>query len=406
MHAAPPLEEGRIAVLLSRNARGVSEKTISAARETLSSDDVFVTASLEEAAVAARAIVNRGYSIVVSGGGDGTLSAAVTQICAARRACGEARPLEGMPRFVVLPLGTGNAVARYVIGPRYRKWKGARGVRNALRTLSSLREDNLREISVPALRVDNGTTLCFLGGCGFDSFILDDYRRLRRLVSRVPILNAVLSSVFGYFFATSISTLPQYALGNRRANVRVTAPSSGSVAYVDPRRGDAALPIVSSSSPRCCTSSNSSALLLYEGSATIVAAGATPYYGGGMRLFPFARSTERASAVNLRVARMSPWRFVPNAFGIFAGTYRSPADAIDFIGSEFSIEIIPDDRHPDGIPVQHSGDALGNRKRFDLSVAGPVKFVDLLGLPPAIGHLAVSACDASSVIECEDSSPI
>jgi len=54
----------------------------------------------------------------------------------------------------------------------------------------------------------------------------------------------VLSSVFGYFVATATSTLPQYALGNRQMYVKVSARSG--VAYVDPRRGDAALPIVKS----------------------------------------------------------------------------------------------------------------------------------------------------------------
>mmetsp|Transcript_28501 Transcript_28501/g.87286 ORF Transcript_28501/g.87286 Transcript_28501/m.87286 type:complete len:90 (-) Transcript_28501:57-326(-) len=86
--------------------------------------------------------------------------------------------------------------------------------------------------------------------------------------------------------------------------VRVSAPAGA--AYVDPRRGDAALP-VSGTAP------------LYEGRATIVAAGATPFYGGGMRLFPFARSTPTADSVNLRVATMSPWLFVPNVWGIFRG---------------------------------------------------------------------------------------
>lgn len=366
-------------MLFSLNARGVSKRAIKAARERVPVEDVFVTASLEEAEVAASEIVRRGYAIVVSGGGDGTLSAAVSQICAARRAYGERSPLDGMPRFVVLPLGTGNAVARYVFGPKYGQWKGAAGVRRTLDALNALPEGcPPREIAVPALRVgDSPDTLCFLGGCGFDSFILDDYRRLSRNVRRVPLVRSLLSSVFGYFVATATTTLPMYALGKRRMIVRVTAPS-GPVAYVDPRRGDAALPIT-----------RNGELVLYEGRATIVAAGATPYYGGGMRLFPFARAAASSAAVNLRIARMSPWRFVPNALGIFAGTYRSPTDALDFIGSHFSIQLID---QPDGMPVQHSGDALGRQSRLDLSVAGHVRFVDLLGLPPTLEHLTADCC--------------
>jgi len=115
--AAPALQDGRVAVLLSLNARGVSRRAVEAARSCVPAEDVFATSSLEEARVAADVIVARGYGTVVSAGGDGTLSAAVSMICRARAACGEPRPLEDMPRFVALPLGTGNAVARYVLGP-------------------------------------------------------------------------------------------------------------------------------------------------------------------------------------------------------------------------------------------------------------------------------------------------
>ena len=105
--AAPALDSDRVAVLLSLKARGVSQRAVEAARSCLPSEDVFATASLEEARRAASEIVARGYGLVVSAGGDGTLSAAVSMISDARAACGEAMPLEGMPRFLALPLGTG-----------------------------------------------------------------------------------------------------------------------------------------------------------------------------------------------------------------------------------------------------------------------------------------------------------
>mmetsp|Transcript_18746 Transcript_18746/g.28279 ORF Transcript_18746/g.28279 Transcript_18746/m.28279 type:complete len:112 (+) Transcript_18746:1040-1375(+) len=105
-----------------------------------------------------------------------------------------------------------------------------------------------------------------------------------------------------------------------------------------------------------------------------------------MRLFPFARAAASVDSVNLRIARMSPLIFVPNAFGIFTGSYRSPEAALDFIGDEFFVEFT-EGTHP----VQHSGDPLGNRYAFRLSVAGHVRFVDFLGLPSAISHLSSTA---------------
>mmetsp|Transcript_28496 Transcript_28496/g.87271 ORF Transcript_28496/g.87271 Transcript_28496/m.87271 type:complete len:126 (+) Transcript_28496:1-378(+) len=107
-----------------------------------------------------------------------------------------------------------------------------------------------------------------------------------------------------------------------------------------------------------------------------------------MRLFPFARATPTADSVHLRVATMSPWRFVPNVLGIFRGTYRSPDKAFDFIGDDFLVEFLQDDHHLDAKPVQHSGDALGRRPSFRVSVAGHVRFTDILGLPPTLNHLA------------------
>ena len=54
---------------------------------------------------------------------------------------------------------------------------------------------------------------------------------------------------------------------------------------------------------------------LYEGRASIVAGGSSPFYGGGMKLFPFARA--RPDLMHMRIAAISPFRFVPNVWGIF-----------------------------------------------------------------------------------------
>mmetsp|Transcript_27262 Transcript_27262/g.88080 ORF Transcript_27262/g.88080 Transcript_27262/m.88080 type:complete len:375 (-) Transcript_27262:405-1529(-) len=242
--AAPATDEEKVAVLLSLNARGVSWRAVEAARACVPSADVFPTASLEEARVAAEEIVRRGYGTVVSAGGDGTLSAAVSMISEARAGWGEADPLLHMPRFVALPLGTGNAVARYVLGPRYRRWRGPRGVRRALDVLSSSgggAKNVTNDLRVPVLRVDDGD-LCFIAGCGFDSFILDDYQRLRAAVRNVPVVRNVLSSVFGYFVATAIATLYVLRLSFLRGRcLTKTHPQApvcrGQSTYVRPRIG-------------------------------------------------------------------------------------------------------------------------------------------------------------------------
>merc|ERR1719506_852928 len=106
--------------MLSLNARGVNGATVRAAREALGEAHVFATASLDEAEVAARVIVDRGYGVVLAGGGDGTLASTVAFL---RAAAGD---LAAVPAIAALPLGTGNAVARYVGGRGYRAAADAR----------------------------------------------------------------------------------------------------------------------------------------------------------------------------------------------------------------------------------------------------------------------------------------
>ena len=76
-HAAPTAAADHgVCAVLSKNARGVSAAAIREAEAALGKDHVFATATLDEAADAARTIRSRGYDTVIAGGGDGTLGAA------------------------------------------------------------------------------------------------------------------------------------------------------------------------------------------------------------------------------------------------------------------------------------------------------------------------------------------
>mmetsp|Transcript_8998 Transcript_8998/g.19050 ORF Transcript_8998/g.19050 Transcript_8998/m.19050 type:complete len:155 (-) Transcript_8998:90-554(-) len=123
---------------------------------------------------------------------------------------------------------------------------------------------------------------------------------------------------------------------------------------------------------------------LYEGRASIVAGGSSPFYGGGMKLFPFARA--RPDLMHMRIAAISPFRFVPNVWGIFRGTYRIRNGAFDFIGPAFKIELRGKDK-ADGVPFQQSGDTVGRRCSTTMRCCGGVRFVDFWGLPPRLANL-------------------
>src|SRR5262245_234424 len=70
----------RIAVLLNRNARRVSDGLARRMERIVGGDNFFYSKSLEEAESFAREIVQRGYGTVVCGGGDGTLCRSVNLI--------------------------------------------------------------------------------------------------------------------------------------------------------------------------------------------------------------------------------------------------------------------------------------------------------------------------------------
>ena len=233
--------------------------------------------------VAAKKIYERRYKAVAVGcGGDGTLGALLRDLSQ------EYASIDDLPAICTLPLGNGNAVSRYALGRHYRRWCGSNGVRKAC---AALKNGVNATLSVPVLSTDQNE-LCFIAGQGFDAFLLDDYKRQAKATQNTIIGPLMQSPVGGYFFAMALRTLPAYLRRKRQMRVRVEALSK--CAYVDPRRGDAAIPVETG--------------LLYEGSATPRAPGSTPFYGGGMRLFPFARSDKGGGGCHLRIAVMSPWR--------------------------------------------------------------------------------------------------
>src|SRR6187551_1716426 len=105
-------QDPRIAVVVNGNAKSVTEEVISTLHQILLGGDLFVSRSLDDARHIAHTIVSRGYGTVLTGGGDGTFTVMVTEVVRAARARGAPTP-----RFGLLKLGTGNALA-WVVGAR------------------------------------------------------------------------------------------------------------------------------------------------------------------------------------------------------------------------------------------------------------------------------------------------
>jgi len=394
----------KIAVMLNLNARKVVERHIEIAGEVVGAENVFATRSLEEADLAMERILSRGYGVVVPAGGDGTLFQTIQRMV---ERINENEKLR-LPRFAFVPLGTGNAMNR-LVGPGFwhRKDKLIRLTLEKLKSIvdqaAKYEEDMLPVIQCPVIRIStekdhecNGE-LCFFAGAGFDSAMLDDYNGLKRWCADKPyFVRKCLRSVAGYVITLFIKTLPKSLWNNRSLRVRITAPRRGPPTYwMDPRRADAAIPL---RPPGTCVTDQpchvdtttvfqedvdtDHRILVYEGHAAIVAAGTAPYYGGGMKLFPFARIHPH-NVMHLRVSRLGPFRTLPHLYGIFRGTYRSyNLDCLDFIGKEFEIEL------NDPYPFQHSGEAFHKKlNKFKFVVADEeIEFIDFLDPRPIVAY--------------------
>jgi diacylglycerol kinase family enzyme len=338
-------DPGRIAVLLNRNARHVSDRVARRLANVVGKDHVFQTGTVDEAEAVSREVVQRGYGTIVSGGGDGTLMRLVNLVHRYVQEAnswrverfhryGETQGLLAHPRFAFLKLGTGNGVSHVV------------GSRNPVRDLQKIVDFVPgRTQSIPLIEQEE--ELFFFGGCGYDSQILDDYNSLKAR-ARNPLFKALMQNLSGYLMAIFGRTIPRLLLG-RAEKVDARIVNRGRAYYVNPRRGD-----YSEEVPPGET--------LFEGRVRVVAVGTAPYFGYGFKAFPFARMMP--GMMSLRVATVGPLRLVPWHFGsLWNGTYRNADGLFDFLVEDVEVEL---DRPA---PFQHSGDAQGLRDKLDLKIA-------------------------------------
>jgi diacylglycerol kinase family enzyme len=402
-----------VAIVLNTNARSVTKSLIPLAQRVLGQDAVFLTTNAEEAQQAARELIQHNTSLVIPVGGDGTLSSLVNfmtkEVRANNPSMSMEEAMEELPVFGYIPMGTGNGVGS-VVGCKAplegssnpslwkrifrRKRLKQEQFTNVLKLLRTVGEelhqgyaydslvDKVDRVNLPMMELttsgstpQNGSSrgdLCFFAGVGFDSLLLADFKDLKAWSQRRQILPGALGSVAGYCVALVCKTLPKCIQRNAH-QVQVTISSRDpDTLWVDHRRGDVVQALENS--------------LVYNGTAGIVAAGTSPFYGGGLRLFPFARLSP--SKMHLRVGRIHPLTGFFNIPRIFAGSYRDLGDqsfgCLDFLGDDFDISVqeqtqVKVNGKRVGYPLQHSGESIGSYEAFRLKVVKtPLKFVTFL----------------------------
>lgn len=335
----------RIAVVVNGNARSVNEEVISTLDRILAGGDLFVSRRLSDAVDIASTIVSRGYGTVLTGGGDGTFTVVVTAVVREARRMGA--PL---PRFGLLKLGTGNALA-WVVGA------SGTGNRDLGTDVERLQAD---AGSRPIRLVEVENQIAPFCGFGVDANLLADYAKTGAMLARTPLRPVAVGAV-SYGLAAVTRTIPGSLL-RPLPHVRVT--NAGADAYRLGTRGS-----------RVGTTFGAGETI-YEGPARIAAISTIPYYGFGFRVFPYAN--EREDRMHLRISTIGAKAFFRNFKSIWKGEFESPEYLFDYLVQAIDIEADPP------TAFQIGGDYVGERTRVRVALTEEtIRLVDFYAPPSA-----------------------
>jgi diacylglycerol kinase family enzyme len=329
---------GGVAVLLNARAKAVNDGVRRSLSLVVPPEDLFISRSHEEAAEIADTVVARRYRTVFTGGGDGTFVSWVNRILesAERR---RSRP----PRFGVLALGTGNAVAE-MMGATPR-----RHAEDLARFLSGQVSGSRRLDLVTC----NGRRTPF-AGVGVDAAVLNDYIWLKDRLAGTP-LHGLGLGLTGYGLAAAIRSAPRALLQRRPTYCEIV--NAGRPAWRLDGAGRRIGPPIAPGE------------LLFAGPCQMAAASTVPYYGLGLKAFPW---TEQAGGMmQLRVmSSVGLAALLLNLHRVWSGAF-SHEGLLDFHADRVAL------RFERPMPLQVGGDAEGWRDEVSFGMAAnPVEIVD------------------------------
>jgi diacylglycerol kinase family enzyme len=322
-----------VAVLLNAHARKVTPRVLRALSHVVPRGDLYVSRSPLDARRIAHAVVEQGYDTVFLGGGDGTFMGFADEVLnlVARRRVGK------LPHFGVLKLGTGNGLASLVNASPVR---GGGIVDDVLRARAG-EVPGYRRLDLLSIE---GRRAPF-AGLGVDAQLLNDYVWLKENVAE-GWLSRLLTGSRGYAAAVLLRTLPQALFRDLAVGCEIRNQSQ-TLAF---RLGPDAKPLQSFAPGE----------VLFRGPAMIAAASTIPFYGYGVRIFPFAGRSP--GMMHLRVGVVRPLSVVAHLGSLWRGTWFPPG-VQDFVTA--GVEV----RFDRPVPFQLGGDAAGERAAVSFAVA-------------------------------------
>ncbi len=311
------------AVMLNARARGWTGEIHAAANRYVPSEHLFLTDDFRQARKTIEKLLDEDYDVIFTGGGDGTVVYLMNAI-EKRIADGDIARDEAPP-VGVLKLGTGNAIATYL---------GAGPVIEDLQALGAGAPLKVREINL----VDDGQRLFPFGGFGWDAQILNDYDAFKDMV-RGTLFERLGTGLQGYGLSIATRTLPKVLLGKARqfkiTNLGERALKLDETGQVIDERG--------------------ADEVLFRGRLRITSPATIPYWGFGVRMFPYCNL--RPEMFELRWYTGSISRVVTSLPSFWRGAM-PPSVLGDWLVSKVRVEV------EDGpMAYQVAGDAAGSRDR-------------------------------------------
>jgi diacylglycerol kinase family enzyme len=248
-----------------------------------------------------------------------------------------------VPRFGVLALGTGNAVAEVV---------GARPDGH-VQNLEAFASGEANRFHRLALLSCDGRRTPF-AGVGIDAAVVNDYCWLKSRLSKTA-LSRLGTGVPGYALSVALRSAPRYLLERRPSYCEIV--NVGRPAHRLDAQGRPVGPAIGHGE------------LLYAGPCMMAAASTVPFYGFGLKAFPFAGA--RAGTMQLRVAsQLSVASVLLNLPRIWSGEFEHPG-LLDFHAERVAIQF----ERP--MPLQIGGDAEGWREQVTFGMAAAsVEMID------------------------------
>ena len=327
----------RVVVVLNGNARQVTDELVESFDQLVGSGDLFLSRSLDEAEDIALEIVDSGYPVVLTGGGDGTFVQMVTSITKESR-----NRNQEPPRFGLLKLGTGNSLAWALGAGTSRK--------GVFADLARLRHDSAHR-DFRLIEVQNMLTP--FAGAGFDALGLKHFHEVRSAVRHLPFVGKRATGAVSYAISIPMLTIPELAL---RPRLTVKIVNHGAAERLDLNGQPIGPPIRKGE-------------VIFDGACIAALVSTIPYWGFGVRVFPFAdgRPPDRFC---LRVVATSPLHVAAHMLSVWKGTYRHE-NLIDVYAEDVELEF----DKPTAIEI--GGDPAGMTESMRARLhPDPVKLID------------------------------